>query len=85
MSAEKEGAIICFNTIAAADFFHIPYRLHVVQIILMNFKNIAFGKLDSLSGLLLKEHPYNLINLAFYLHDGYNESDKDNSLNIKTD
>ncbi|PKK68701.1 hypothetical protein RhiirC2_713177 [Rhizophagus irregularis] len=70
---------------AAADSFRIPCGLHVAQIILMNFENTAFGKLDLPSGLSLKEHPYNLINLAFYLHDGYNESDKDNPLNMKAD
>jgi hypothetical protein len=58
---------------AAADSFRIPCGLHVAQIMLMNFENTAFGKLDSPSGLSLKEHPYNLINLTFYLHDGYNE------------
>ena len=85
MSAEKGGAITRFNTMAAADSFCIPCGLHVAQIILMNFENTAFGKLDSPSGLSLKEHPYNLINLAFYLHDGYNESDKDNPLNMKAE
>ena len=49
MSAEKEGAITHFNTMAAADSFHIPYGLHVTQIILMNFENTAFGKLNSTS------------------------------------
>jgi len=51
----------------------------------MNFENAAFEKLDSLSGLSLKEHSYNLINLAFYLYDGYDESNKDNPLNIKAE
>ncbi|CAI2182898.1 8906_t:CDS:2 [Funneliformis geosporum] len=85
MSSEKENATTCFNIIASANSFRIPCGLHVAQIVLMNFENTAFGKLDSPSGLSLKEHPYNLINLVFYLHDGYNESDKDNPLNMKSE
>ena len=49
----------------------------------MNFENSSFGKIDAIKGLSLKEHPYNLLNLAFYLHDGYDLSDKDNPLNLK--
>ncbi len=68
-----------------ANSFHIPCGLHVIQIVLMNFENAAFGKLDLPSGLSLKEHPYNLINLAFYLHNGYDESNKNNPLNMKVE
>jgi len=84
MSAEKKGAVIQFNLMANAKSFRIPCGIHAAQIALMNFENIAFGKLDSQIGLSLKEHPYNLLNLAFYLHNGYNESNADNPLNINT-
>src|SRR5207248_1370340 len=83
-SAEKKGAVRQFNLMANANYFCIPCELHAAQIALMNFENIAFGKLDSQVGLSLKEHPHNLLNLAFYLHNGYNESNSDNPLNINT-
>ncbi|CAG8790230.1 7815_t:CDS:2, partial [Racocetra persica] len=77
MSSKANGAIAKFNSLAASKSFRIPCGLHATHIALTNFKNKAFGKLDTVKGLSLKEHPYNLFNLAFYLHDGYNLSDKD--------
>ncbi|CAG8788260.1 7909_t:CDS:1, partial [Dentiscutata erythropus] len=44
---------------------------------------MAFGKLDAVRGLSLKKHPYNLLNLSFHLHNGYDVSDKNSSLNLK--
>ncbi|PKC56928.1 hypothetical protein RhiirA1_473280 [Rhizophagus irregularis] len=54
-----------------------------VHIALMNFENAAFEKINAIKGLSLKEYPYNILNLAFYLHDDYNLSNKDNPLNLK--
>ena len=83
MLTKKGGVIAYFNSMAVANSFHISCGLYIIQIVLMNFENAAFGKLDLPSGLSLKEHLYNLINLAFYLHDKYNESNKNNPLNMK--
>ena len=33
----------------------------------------------------MNPHPFNVINLAYHLHSGYNESDKDNPLNMKNE
>ncbi|CAJ0881903.1 11376_t:CDS:2, partial [Entrophospora sp. SA101] len=46
---------------------------------------ITFGSNPNPSGLSLRPHPFNLLNLAYYLHNGYNDSDKDNPLNMKTE
>ncbi|CAG8770644.1 14064_t:CDS:2, partial [Ambispora leptoticha] len=35
--------------------------------------------------ICLEPHPFNVLNLAYYLHCGYNESDKDNPLNMKAE
>ncbi len=85
MLAKKGGAIAYFNSMAITNSFHIPYGLYIIQIVLINFENAAFGKLNSPLELSLKKHSYNLINLAFYLYDGYDESNKDNPLNIKAE
>ncbi|CAG8758964.1 33245_t:CDS:1, partial [Racocetra persica] len=45
---------------------------------------MAFGKLDTIKGLSLKKYPFNLLNLAFHLHDGYDLLDKDSPLNLKS-
>ncbi|RIB27344.1 hypothetical protein C2G38_2160854 [Gigaspora rosea] len=44
----------------------------------------TFGKADTIKGLSLKKYPYNALYLAFYLHDGYDLSDKDSPLNLKS-
>jgi hypothetical protein len=83
MASKTGGAVAKFNKISQSQSFQIPCGLHAVHIALMNFENAAFGKIDAIKGLSLKEHPYNVLNLAFYLHDGYDLSDKDNPLNLK--
>ncbi|CAB4406047.1 unnamed protein product [Rhizophagus irregularis] len=83
MASKTGGAVAKFNKISQSQSFRIPCGLHAVHIALMNFENAAFGKIDAIKGLSLKEHPYNVLNLAFYLHDGYDLSDKDNPLNLK--
>ncbi|CAI2195196.1 14020_t:CDS:2, partial [Funneliformis geosporum] len=62
----------------------IPCGLHVLHIASVTFDNITFGKINSPSGLSLHPHPFNVLNLAYHLHCGYNESNKDNPLNMKT-
>ncbi|CAG8775883.1 31337_t:CDS:2, partial [Racocetra persica] len=52
---------------------------------LVHFNNTTFGKTKSLSRICLKPHPSNILNLAYYLHCEYNESDKNNLLNMKTE
>jgi len=59
--------------------------LHILHIASIIFDNTIFGKINSPSGLSLHPHPFNVINLAYYFHCGYNESNKDNSLNMKTE
>ncbi|CAG8531686.1 2437_t:CDS:2 [Rhizophagus irregularis] len=44
----------------------------------------AFGKLASNTGFSRQPHPYNLLYLAWKLHDGYDSSDKDKPLNINS-
>ncbi|CAG8718201.1 35555_t:CDS:2, partial [Racocetra persica] len=83
MSSEANGAIAKFNSLAISQSFRIPCGLHATHIALMNFKNMVFGKLDSIKELSLKEHLFNLLNLAFHLYDRYNLSDKDSLLNLK--
>ncbi|CAG8849594.1 23628_t:CDS:1, partial [Racocetra persica] len=77
MSSEVNGVVAKFNSLAASKSFQIPCGLYAIHIALTHFENTAFGKLDSVKGLSLKKHPYNLLSLAFYLHDRYNISDKD--------
>ncbi|CAG8748659.1 12685_t:CDS:1, partial [Ambispora leptoticha] len=70
MSSNKNGAVVKFNTLNQSTSFRIPCALHATQIALMNFENNAFGKIDGPKGSY-KEHPFNLINLAFKIHDGH--------------
>ncbi|CAG8756672.1 5372_t:CDS:1, partial [Racocetra persica] len=85
MSSEANSTIAKFNLLAASKSFRIPCGLYATHISLMNFENKVFGKLDTIKRLSLKEHPFNLLNLAFYLHDGYDLSDKDSPLNLKSE
>ncbi|CAG8846974.1 15638_t:CDS:1, partial [Racocetra persica] len=85
MSSKTNGAIAKFNLLAKSKSFWIPCGLHATHITLINFENLAFGKLDGTKGLSLKEYPYNLLNLAFHLYDGYDLSDKDSPLNLKSE
>ncbi|CAG8757121.1 546_t:CDS:1 [Racocetra persica] len=84
MSSEANGAIAKFNSLAISQSFRIPCGLHATHIALINFENMAFEKLDSIKELSLKKHSFNLLNLAFHLHDRYNFLDKDSLLNLKS-
>ncbi|CAG8585532.1 17980_t:CDS:2 [Cetraspora pellucida] len=79
------GAIIKFNQQYSAKATRIPCGLHALHIASTHFNDMTFGKIKSISGISLDPHPSNVLNLAYYLHCGYNESDKDNPLNMKTE
>jgi hypothetical protein len=86
MSGSKSGAVIKFNLMCQSSSYQIPCGLHALQIALVNFENTTFGKTNSPSGLSLEQqHPYNLLNLTYHLHDGYNDSNKESPLNMKSD
>lgn len=85
MSGIKSGAVIGFNLRSQSRAFRIPCGVHSVHIAVSHFENEAFGKLNSPSGLSLHDHPFNLLNLAYHLHDGYKDSDKDNPINMKSE
>ncbi len=84
MSGSKGGAVIEFNKLYFANAIWIPYGLYILHIALVTFDNITFGKINSPSRLSLHLHPFNVLNLAYHLHCEYNESNKDNLLNMKT-
>jgi len=81
MSGSKNGAVVNFNQRSGANAGRIPCGLHAATA----FDNTTFGKINSPSGLSLNPHPFNVINLAYHLHSGYNEYDKDNPLNMKNE
>ncbi|RIB28832.1 hypothetical protein C2G38_1349514 [Gigaspora rosea] len=85
MSGKTGGAISLFNKLNNTNMFRIPCGLHVAHIIMNNFEEAAFGKLPSVSGFSQKEHPANLLYLAWELHDGYSKSDKDKPMGIRSD
>ncbi|RIB20651.1 hypothetical protein C2G38_2178764 [Gigaspora rosea] len=84
MSGNKKGAIVQFNKKANIDTVRIGCGMHVMHIVFLNFEE-AFGKLPSSIGFSRTPQPYNLLYLAWYLHDGYNSSNKGKPLNIKSD
>ncbi|CAG8696424.1 11270_t:CDS:2, partial [Racocetra fulgida] len=84
MSGHKSGAVVEFNLQNNASSYRVPCGLHALQIALVAFKNTAFRKLNTVSGLSLQEHPHNLLQLVYYLHDGYGESNKECPLNMKS-
>ncbi len=84
MFGSKGGAVVEFNKLYSAKAIRIPCGLHILYIASVTFDNITFGKINSPSGLSLHPHPFNVLNLAYHLHCGYNESNKDNPLNMKT-
>lgn len=85
MSGLKSGAVAVFNHKSQAQAYRIPCGIHSVHIAITKFENEAFGKLKSSSTSLLTEHPSNLLNMAYYLHDGYKDSDRGNPMNMKAD
>ncbi|CAG8836575.1 4903_t:CDS:2, partial [Racocetra persica] len=85
MSESTTGAIVKFNQQYSAKATQIPCGLHVLHIASVHFNDTTFGKTKSLSGICLEPHPFNILNLAYYFHCRYNESDKDNLLNMKAE
>ncbi|CAJ0890169.1 15614_t:CDS:2, partial [Entrophospora sp. SA101] len=85
MSGEKGGAVVEFKKKTGSKTVRIPCGLHAIHIVVNAFEKITFGSNPNPSGLSLRPHPFNLLNLAYYLHNGYNDSDKDNPLNMKTE
>jgi hypothetical protein len=58
------------------------YTTEIVLNHLNYFKQKAFGKFSNNTEFLKILYPYNLLYLAWKLHDSYNSSDKDKLLNI---
>ena len=84
MSSKANSAVVKFNLLAISKLFWVPCELYAIYIAFTNFKNNIFKKLDTISRLLLKEHLYNLLNLACYFHYKYDLLDKNSSLNLKS-
>ncbi|CAB4435112.1 unnamed protein product [Rhizophagus irregularis] len=84
MSGNKNGAMVLFNKENKTNSFRISCGMHSAHIMMINFENKAFGKLKVNTGFSNQKHPFNLIYLVWQLHQGYNESDKDNPMNMKT-
>ncbi|CAG8751038.1 26579_t:CDS:2 [Racocetra persica] len=85
MSESTAGAVVKFNQQYSAKATRISYSLHALYIASVHFNNTTFGKTKSLSGICLEPYLFNVFNLAYYLHCGYNKSDKDNPLNMKAE
>jgi hypothetical protein len=85
MSGLKSGAVTAFNLRSQANAFRIPCGIHSVHIAITKFENEAFGKLNPSVGSLSMKHPSNLLNLAYQLHDGYKDNDRDTPMNIRSD
>ncbi|CAB4404966.1 unnamed protein product [Rhizophagus irregularis] len=85
MSGKSGGAISLFNKLSNANLFRIPCGLHVAHIIMNNFEEVAFGKLLNVSGFSQKELPANLLHLVWDIHDGYDKTDKDKPMGIRSD
>ncbi|CAB4447017.1 unnamed protein product [Rhizophagus irregularis] len=83
MSGVIDGAVVKFNQISGSSTFRIPCTLHVLHIILTNFEEMAFGKTSTTIGFSKEKHPFNLLYLAWELHDGYNKSNKESPLGMK--
>ncbi|CAG8581843.1 17674_t:CDS:1, partial [Racocetra persica] len=52
---------------------------------LNNFEEMAFGKLPTSTGFSKTCHLFNLLYLAWMLHDRYDYSDKDSPLNMRSE
>ncbi|CAG8843105.1 26189_t:CDS:1, partial [Racocetra persica] len=74
-----------FNRLAQSNCTRIPCGLHVLNLIFNNFEDMAFGKLSVNAGFSKTRHPFNLLYLAWMLHDGYAQSDKDSPLNMRSE
>ena len=84
MSGLSSGAVAKFNHQSQANAYRIPCGIHSVHIAMSKFEDEAFGKLKSTPASLFIEHPSNLLNIAYQLHDGYKDSDRDSPMNMKS-
>jgi len=84
MSGLSAGAVAGFNHQSQANAYRIPCGIHSVHIAISKFENEAFGKHKSTPASLFIEHPSNFLNLAYQLHDGYKDSDRDSPMNMKS-
>ncbi|RIB15105.1 hypothetical protein C2G38_2143741 [Gigaspora rosea] len=84
MSGDKKGAVVLFNKKTNGNSLRIGCGLHIIQIIMNHFEQEAFGALSNSTGFSRKPHPYNLLYLAWKLHDGYDSSDKDKPFNLNS-
>lgn len=84
MSGERKGAVVQFQKKSGSNSIRIGCGLHILQIIFNHFEQKAFGTLPNSTGFSKKSHPYNLLYLAWKLHNGYDSSDKDKPLNINS-
>lgn len=84
MSSDKKGAVALFNKKVNGNSLRIGCGLHIIQIIMNHFEQEAFGTLANTTGFSRKPHLYNLLYLAWKLHDGYDSSDRDKPLNINS-
>ena len=82
MSGRHNGAILKFNQIASSNAIRIGCGLHIIHIVLANFEQEAFGKRKNTIGFSRTSHPFNLLYLAWNLHDGYDSSDKGKPMNM---
>lgn len=84
MSGKQGGAVVLFNQKNQASSFRISCGLHSVHIMMIHFENAVFGKPTVETGFSNQKHPFNLLYLVWQLHEGYNESNKDNPMNMKS-
>ena len=61
MSGEKKGAVVLFNQNTNSNSIRIGCGLHIIQIILNNFEQEAFGTISNGTGFSRKPHIYNLL------------------------
>ncbi|RIB12802.1 hypothetical protein C2G38_1785321 [Gigaspora rosea] len=83
MSGYKGGAIKLFNNRTQSESFRISCGMHSAHIMMTHFENTAFGKLNVDVGFSTQKHPFNLLYLIWHLHNGYDESKKENPMNMK--
>ena len=84
MSGCKNGAVTLFNKKVQSCSFRISCGLHSAYIMMINFENIVFGKLKVETGFSTQKHPFNLLYLIWKLHNGYDESNQENPMNMKS-
>lgn len=85
MSGKNNGAVKLFAEMAKNQCFWIPCSLHVAHIILNTFEDTAFEKLASNIGFSKQPHPFNLLHLTWKLHNGYDKTNKDKPLGMKSE